>query len=609
MRAAPSPCARACRSSTSTPRPASSATSWPSPTPSAAPSPRRALLQDLHPPAAAVAAVREGPAPRGRPGPAARQARTSASGAPSTAAATPTCSSSAAGCGLAAAIAAARAGADVVLADEGPEPGGRALAEGGHERARELAEQARAAGVEILTSPPRWASSTASPPSGRPDPAPGPLPPPRLRHRRRRAAARLREQRPARGHALRRRAPADRALRHRAGHARGGGHDVGSRPRGRPTRCAPPAWRSSPSPTCAKAEPCSRPRVRRHVRAAVLGGPSTAARACAVECSSLIVTSGGAAPVMSLVARPPGCDPVMMRVRGHVRDRRAARRCARRRRGRRPTATTPSARGARAGALTAHALGLGEAPAEDPDEPHRRPARPRPCPPPWRAPGRGKCFACLCEDVTAKDIHLSVDEGYDSIELSKRYTTATMGPCQGRMCQLARHPPHGAGDRPGPRRASAPRPRARRGRPSRWAPWRGARSTRPSARPSTPATASSAPASWAGRLAARLRLRRPAGRVAAVPGRRADRPLDPRQADRPRPRGGGVPRPAAPEPLRDLSPGAAYGVLTSDAGTSWTTGRRPARRGALLRHHDDERRRRGGPVVLAGGWPMAEEVA
>ncbi|MBV9337528.1 MAG: (2Fe-2S)-binding protein, partial [Solirubrobacterales bacterium] len=50
---------------------------------------------------------------------------------------------------------------------------------------------------------------------------------------------------------------------------------------------------------------------------------------------------------------------------------------------------------------------------------------------------RGKCFACLCEDVTAKDIHLSVEEGYDSIELAKRYTTATMGPCQGRMCQLA----------------------------------------------------------------------------------------------------------------------------------------------------------------------------
>ena len=38
--------------------------------------------------------------------------------------------------------------------------------------------------------------------------------------------------------------------------------------------------------------------------------------------------------------------------------------------------------------------------------------------------------------MTAKDIHLSVEEGYDSIELSKRYTTTTMGPCQGRMCQL-----------------------------------------------------------------------------------------------------------------------------------------------------------------------------
>ncbi|MBV9817080.1 MAG: (2Fe-2S)-binding protein [Solirubrobacterales bacterium] len=50
--------------------------------------------------------------------------------------------------------------------------------------------------------------------------------------------------------------------------------------------------------------------------------------------------------------------------------------------------------------------------------------------------GRGKCFACLCEDVTAKDVSQSIDEGYDSIELSKRYTTVTMGPCQGRMCQL-----------------------------------------------------------------------------------------------------------------------------------------------------------------------------
>ena len=56
--------------------------------------------------------------------------------------------------GLSAAIAAAEQGADVVLCDEGAEPGGRLLHEGGHERARELTARARAAGVEVLASAP-----------------------------------------------------------------------------------------------------------------------------------------------------------------------------------------------------------------------------------------------------------------------------------------------------------------------------------------------------------------------------------------------------------------------------------------------------------------------
>ena len=30
----------------------------------------------------------------------------------------------------------------------------------------------------------------------------------------------------------------------------------------------------------------------------------------------------------------------------------------------------------------------------------------------------------------------AVAEGFDSIELAKRYTTVTMGPCQGRLCHL-----------------------------------------------------------------------------------------------------------------------------------------------------------------------------
>jgi sarcosine oxidase, subunit alpha len=39
----------------------------------------------------------------------------------------------------------------------------------------------------------------------------------------------------------------------------------------------------------------------------------------------------------------------------------------------------------------------------------------------------------FCEDVSSKDIVSAVREGYDSIELAKRYTTATMGPTQGKI--------------------------------------------------------------------------------------------------------------------------------------------------------------------------------
>jgi sarcosine oxidase subunit alpha len=52
-------------------------------------------------------------------------------------------------------------------------------------------------------------------------------------------------------------------------------------------------------------------------------------------------------------------------------------------------------------------------------------------------PGKGRCFVCVCEDVTTKDLKRAIGEGFDSIELAKRYTTATMGPCQGKLCHLA----------------------------------------------------------------------------------------------------------------------------------------------------------------------------
>ncbi|MGH2895228.1 MAG: FAD-dependent oxidoreductase, partial [Solirubrobacteraceae bacterium] len=103
--------------------------------------------------------------------------------------------------------------------------------------------------------------------------------------------------------------------------------------------------------------------------------------------------------------------------------------------------TAASASGELAGLEAAHALGLGDdASAARATELKKRLAEPV-APDVAVAPavsgaGRGKCFACFCEDVTNKDVHLSIEEGYDSIELSKRYTTVTMGPCQGRMCQL-----------------------------------------------------------------------------------------------------------------------------------------------------------------------------
>jgi sarcosine oxidase subunit alpha len=55
---------------------------------------------------------------------------------------------------------------------------------------------------------------------------------------------------------------------------------------------------------------------------------------------------------------------------------------------------------------------------------------------PAKSSANGKCkqFVCFCEDVTTKDIKQSLAEGFSSLELSKRYTTVTMGPCQGRMC-------------------------------------------------------------------------------------------------------------------------------------------------------------------------------
>jgi sarcosine oxidase subunit alpha len=47
-------------------------------------------------------------------------------------------------------------------------------------------------------------------------------------------------------------------------------------------------------------------------------------------------------------------------------------------------------------------------------------------------PSRG--YVCLCEDVRVGDLEKAFAEGFRSSQILKRYSTATMGPCQGAMC-------------------------------------------------------------------------------------------------------------------------------------------------------------------------------
>ncbi|MEM7111308.1 MAG: 2Fe-2S iron-sulfur cluster-binding protein [Chloroflexota bacterium] len=97
------------------------------------------------------------------------------------------------------------------------------------------------------------------------------------------------------------------------------------------------------------------------------------------------------------------------------------------------------AEGKIAGQQALAALGKGDAPAEatlaelaaaKAKEPLRTSAMT------YVAGGDGKHFVDLDEDVTVKDVETSIAEGYDSIELLKRYSTISMGPSQGRWSSI-----------------------------------------------------------------------------------------------------------------------------------------------------------------------------
>ncbi len=381
--------------------------------------------------------------------------------------------------GLSAAIAAAELGADVVLVDDGPEPGGRLLWEGGHEQARTLTARARAAGVEILCSAPAlghfdglvpvWQGDTLHQVRARQHVyatgaieqplvfAGNDLPGVMLSTGARRLAA-LYGVRPGARAVIA--STSDRGLLAASALAELG-IDV----------LAVADVRSTPSPadellreqgietlngwTVVQAsgrravERVTLAPVAEVERAGVPGAPGTAT--ASVQASvrrelacDLVLMCGGEAPATALIAQAGGrteYDPE----RGHFRLAElppgvwAAGQVAGE-----GDEHSAQASGERAGLQAARALGLRDnrTVARGAELDARIAAAPRgeEAPAPVLATGAasaGKAFTCFCEDVTAKDIHRGVQEGYDSIELCKRFTTVTMGPCQGRMCQLS----------------------------------------------------------------------------------------------------------------------------------------------------------------------------
>ncbi len=362
--------------------------------------------------------------------------------------------------GLSAAAAAAELGADVVLADEGPEPGGRLLAEGGVEHARKLTARVRAVGVEVLANAPAlgtfdglvpvWQGSTLHQVRARqqvyatgaieqPLLFPGnDLPGVMLSGGVRRLIAMYALKPGMRAVVA---TVDDRGLEAALALLQAGvevccvadlREHVSGGPAGALERMNVDLMRGQ---TVLEA------RGRSHVEGAVLGRPGPGDGGRTVACD-LLVVSGGSAPATSLVAQA-GATTAYDESHGHFALSQV------------PEGVLVAGEltghgelevaelsGALAGADAVHALGLGDDDSRARAEAEREALRPQgwsppvAVPPPVTSDRKGKCFACLCEDVTAKDIHLSVEEGYDSIELSKRYTTTTMGPCQGRMCQL-----------------------------------------------------------------------------------------------------------------------------------------------------------------------------
>ncbi|MGD9734427.1 MAG: 2Fe-2S iron-sulfur cluster-binding protein [Solirubrobacterales bacterium] len=368
--------------------------------------------------------------------------------------------------GLSAALRAASLGADVVLCDDDVEPGGAMLAEGDHGRARELTAACREAGVEILSGASAigyfdglvavWQGETLH----------------QIRAARHVAATGTIEQPLVfpnndlpgvmlSGGALRLAAlygvspgqsvvvatTEDRGLR-TALRLRELGVDVAAVADLRPqvgelaSAVKEAGIELLPEATAVRAE--GRTALKSVVLAPVGADGRARGGGREIACDVLAVC-GGAAPASSLLLQAgarasydealcrflPGELPAGVFAAGAVAGAEEL--------------TLAELSGAVAGAEAAFELGLGEDSDRSTVASERQRMQELSLPAARVAPpsvasdgkGKGKAFVDLDEDITAKDVRYAAAEGYDSIELSKRYTTVTMGPSQGRFSQLA----------------------------------------------------------------------------------------------------------------------------------------------------------------------------
>ncbi len=354
--------------------------------------------------------------------------------------------------GLSAAIAAADLGADVVLADEDVRLGGRLLDEGGHELAAELTRRAAAAGVELLSRAavlgyydglsPIWQGDTLHQVRAREHVyATGTIEQPLLFADGDRPGIMLSggARRLLTRYGL---APGTRAVVATVGE-RGlqaalalqrAGVTVAAVADVRPeSGSSGAALRAAGVPVLA-ATMVRRAHGHRELTAVTLapsrGGEQT------IE-ADLLVLSGGDAPAVALPSQAgvrTAYDPRTGVV--GLGDLAAGIGAAGSVRG---DADAPAS-GRLAGLRAAHALGLGDERSREEEEALVLVSGAAPpdavAPLPART-GGGRVVVCACEDVTTKELAQAVWEGFDSIELAKRYSTVTMGPCQGRMCQLS----------------------------------------------------------------------------------------------------------------------------------------------------------------------------